>query len=93
MEIKKRPDHPDIAAYRENITHAKKLYGKRTQADQIHDLLKAGPVTAMDALQKADCFRLAARIHDLKAKGINIKKRDKHLASGKTIAEYYLNAE
>ena len=61
-----------------------------TQCDQILEMLQSGPVTALDALQHAGCFRLAARIHDLRARGIDIESRDVRLANGKTIAEYRL---
>ena len=56
-----------------------------SQNQQILELLKKGPITAMDALVKANCFRLAARINDLKALGHNIitetiKQNGKHFA-------------
>ena len=56
-----------------------------SQNQQILGLLKKGPITAMDALQKAQCFRLAARINDLRALGHNIitetiKQNGKHFA-------------
>lgn len=60
------------------------------QTEQIHEMLKRGPVTALDALQHAGCFRLAARIHDLKADGVQIETRNKRV-NGKTIAEYRLS--
>jgi len=61
-----------------------------TQCDQILEMLQSGPVTALDALQQAGCFRLAARIHDLRQRGIDIESRDCKLPNGKTIAEYRL---
>ena len=62
----------------------------KTQNEKIHDLLKKGPVTAMDALNHAGSFRLAARIFDLKADGIQIETRNKKV-NGKVIAEYRLS--
>ena len=61
-----------------------------TQCDQIYEMLQSGPVTALDALNQAGCFRLAARIHDLRARGIEIESRDRKLDNGKTVAEYRL---
>jgi hypothetical protein len=61
-----------------------------TQCDQILEMLQCGPVTALDALQEAGCFRLAARIHDLRQRGVEIESRDRRLGNGKHIAEYRL---
>ena len=36
-------------------------------------MLEAGPVTQRDAIFAAGCYRLAARIADLKADGIDIE--------------------
>ena len=43
------------------------------QTEQILAMLKRGPVTPLQALSEANCFRLAARIHDLKAEGHDIR--------------------
>lgn len=44
-----------------------------TQADAILQALRAGDrLTPLDALRRFGCFRLAARIHDLKGRGHNI---------------------
>lgn len=43
-----------------------------TQTQQILALLKRGPVTPLAALRDAGCFRLAARIYDLKQEGHDI---------------------
>lgn len=62
-----------------------------SQSQQILEMMEAGrTVTAIDALQEAQCFRLAARIHDLKALGHNIKKKTIDTPSGKQVAGYYL---
>ena len=61
-----------------------------TQCDQILEMLQSGPVTDMDALRGADCRRLAARIHDLRKRGVKIEKRWRKTNTGKTIAEYRL---
>ena len=61
-----------------------------SQATQILDMLKRGPVTAMDALDQAGCFRLAARIADLRAEGHEILTETITTTSGKHIASYKL---
>jgi hypothetical protein len=60
-----------------------------SQCEQILGMLKSGPVTAMDALQKAGCFRLAARIAELRQQGHNIETETIEV-NGKHIAQYTL---
>jgi len=60
-----------------------------SQCEQILGMLKSGPVTAMDALQKAGCFRLAARIADLRQAGHHIETETIEV-NGKHIAQYTL---
>ena len=60
-----------------------------SQTTQILDMLKRGPVTAMDALQQAGCFRLAARIADLRQQGHHIETETIEV-NGKHIASYKL---
>jgi len=44
-----------------------------TQCNMIADYLKSGKsITALEALRKFGCMRLASRIHDLKERGMNI---------------------
>lgn len=61
-----------------------------TQTEWIFDALKRGPVTAMDALEGCNCFRLAARIADLRQSGHHIETEHRTLTNGKTIAVYHL---
>ena len=61
-----------------------------SQANMIIEMLKRGPVTAMDALQEANCFRLAARIADLRQQGIEIETETVTTPTGKHIAQYKL---
>lgn len=61
-----------------------------SQATQILDMLKRGPVTAMDALTQANCFRLAARIADLRQQGHEILTETVTTPTGKHIAQYKL---
>ena len=60
------------------------------QNDQVLRLLKQGPVTPLDALREVDCFRLAARVHDLRSKGHSIVT-DLITEGDKTYAQYRLN--
>ena len=61
-----------------------------SQADQILEMLQRGPVTAMDALTEAGCFRLAARINDLRRDGHDIVTTTIETDGGKHIAQYTL---
>jgi hypothetical protein len=65
----------------------------RSQSLSILLALKRGKgavgLTAIDALERYGCFRLAARIYDLREEGHKIKTRF-HQRSGKRIAEYFL---
>jgi len=61
-----------------------------TQNNLILDYFLAGnSLTPLDALNKFGCFRLGARVYDLKKQGHNIKSR---LIgnSGKNFAQYWL---
>lgn len=48
-------------------------------------------ITQLEALAKFGCFRLGARIWDLKNEGYTIDKVNRKLPNGKYIAEYKLN--
>jgi hypothetical protein len=61
-----------------------------SQTTEILDMLKRGPVTAMDALQQVGCFRLAARIADLREQGHEIITDTITTPTGKHIASYKL---
>jgi|OM-RGC.v1.033247430 hypothetical protein len=61
-----------------------------TQTNEIKAYLKNGyRITAIDALQKFGCFRLAARIKDLKDEGMEIDKVMVETVSGARVAQYY----
>lgn len=63
-----------------------------SQESKILAYLKAGnSITPMVALQKFGCFRLGARIHDLKQSGYAINCR-RVKRNGKTFACYSLGA-
>jgi hypothetical protein len=63
---------------------------KQTQTQWILAKLKQGPITAIDALEGCGCFRLAARIADLRQAGHNIETENRTLVNKKTIAVYHL---
>ena len=49
-------------------------------------------ITPIEALNKFECFRLGARIFDLKAEGHRIEKEMVPTSTGKRVAEYRLMA-
>lgn len=62
-----------------------------TQNEAIRAHLESGkPLMGMEALRRFGCFRLGARIHDLKAQGLDIESRMVRLPNGKHVAEYAL---
>jgi len=62
-----------------------------TQANRILRYLRDGNrLTALEALERFGCFRLAARIHELRREGWSIEERTVETRGGKRVAEYYL---
>ena len=59
-------------------------------AKVLYHLQNYGPLTAIEALELFACFRLAARINDLKEAGHDIQMEMKKLKNGKKIAVYSL---
>ena len=55
----------------------------------LNHLRKYGSITAIDALKNYKCFRLAARIYDIRRYGINILTL-KINKNNKTFAKYIL---
>ena len=60
-----------------------------SQTAQIWKHLRHGPITAMVALREYNCFRLAARIYDLRRKGVAIVTNN-ITRNGKTYAQYQI---
>jgi len=58
------------------------------QADILEHLKSHGEIDAITALYKYDCFRLAARINDLRSAGHDIKTVPHKTYTGKTVAMY-----
>lgn len=57
-------------------------------------LAEHGSINSMDALEEFGCFRLAARIYDIRSKGFEITAANLKLPSGKKVARYiWVNTE
>ena len=64
-----------------------------SQEDMTLEALQKGELTAIDALKKFGCFRLAARIYRLRQARHNTKSTTKTMPNGKHIAVYTLEQE
>lgn len=63
----------------------------KTQSERILDALQAGgKITPADALRRFGCFRLAARIADLRRAGHDIETGRRQTRTGARIAVYQL---
>ena len=66
-------------------------HSRPTQAHQILGYLRDGNrVTPIDALNLFGCFRLAARVCELRKAGWAISERKIKTSTGKRVAEYSL---
>ena len=64
---------------------------RESQAEAILQALQSGrKLTPIDALREFSCFRLGARVFDLKKQGHEIKTEIVRTPSGKRVAEYSL---
>lgn len=60
------------------------------QTEAIKEHLEAGnTITAIEALNKFGCFRLASRIHDLKTEGYMVEKIMVTGENNKRYAQYF----
>ena len=60
------------------------------QTEMLKTILDQGThITALDALNWFGCFRLAARVYDLKQEGYDIEKYTQVNESGKRITYYH----
>ena len=65
----------------------------KSQTDMIHEHLLAGnSITPVDALREFGCFRLAARIDDLRGRGVDIETITEK-KNGKKYARYALRGQ
>jgi hypothetical protein len=63
-----------------------------TQTDQILKHLQGGgTLTPLEALDKFGCFRLGARIFDLKQEGHANEKEMVDVGAGKRVAQYRMS--
>lgn len=58
-------------------------------ADILSYIQKKGSITPLEALQQLGCFRLGARVWDLRASGVPIEKEMVE-ENGKRFAKYYM---
>lgn len=62
-----------------------------TQSRAILDALRHGDaLTPLEALNRFGCFRLAARVHDLRRMGYPVQEETIKTATGKRVARYRL---
>lgn len=60
-----------------------------SHSKKILNHLSKSPITAIEALSQYGCFRLAARINDLRMEGHHIHT-ETIIANGKRYAQYHL---
>ena len=61
-----------------------------TQTNEIKAYLKPGyRITPIDALQSFGCFRLAARIKEIRDEGMQVEKVMVETVNGARVAQYY----
>lgn len=71
------------------MTQTEQSIEKRSQTDMILEYLLAGnKLTALDALDKFHCFRLGARIWDIRQMGYEVVKQTITTPGGARIAVY-----
>ena len=63
---------------------------KKSQNEQVLDLLKKGPVTPLEVFKKVGSLCAAERVRDLRERGYNILTKRLELPNGKTVAQYHL---
>jgi len=69
---------------------ANKLPRRKSQSAKIAEYLAAGgTITPLEALEKWGCFRLAARIHELRKAGMSIIEEDVE-RDGARYAKYFV---
>jgi len=54
----------------------------------LNHMQKLGPITPIEALRLYGCFRLGARVWDLKRKGYSVRDWWVHLDNGKRVKRY-----
>jgi len=64
-----------------------------SQSQWILKVLEQRPLTPLEALHGCGCFRLAARIKELREQGHDIKTKALILPDGKIVAQYHLESK
>lgn len=64
-----------------------------TQTREILNHMRTGPINPIQALMNYGCFRLAARIRDLRDEGHEIRTENVEMVNGKRVAVYTLIKE
>jgi len=64
-----------------------------SQSQWILQALEQRPLTPLEALHGCGCFRLAARIKELREQGHDIKTKALILPDGKIVAQYHLESK
>lgn len=54
-------------------------------------LIRGATITQLDAIERFGCFRLAARIYDIRKAGLDVHKIMVKTAQGRMFAKYYLS--
>ncbi|NBO61296.1 MAG: hypothetical protein EBU82_10045 [Flavobacteriia bacterium] len=78
--------------FENRTTHPQKNVGGKQNARILEHLISGKSITPIEALELYGCFRLAARIHDIKKSGADITCEEIETSKGKRIASYKLNA-
>ncbi|MBN9346630.1 MAG: helix-turn-helix domain-containing protein [Devosia sp.] len=89
----KEDERPSLSVYSENLEPVRTLRpaNQNTKIEKIKaHLLSGKSLTQLEALGLYGAFRLAARVHELKAAGMKIKTTIKHDPNGNPYAEYAL---
>ena len=45
-------------------------------------------ITPLEALHEAGCMRLAARVHELRTRGVDVQRQTVQTENGKSVAAY-----
>ena len=80
--------HQEELDFENHTNHPQKPVGNKQNAKIIGHLNSGRSLTSIEALNLYGCFRLAARIHDLRGKGFEIDCDEVETKSGKRIASY-----
>jgi hypothetical protein len=73
------------------IERPDKTHRAPSQAQRILRHLQAGhSLTPLEALERFGCFRLAARVHELRREGYAVLEETVTTAQGKRVARYFL---